>query len=271
MDFELYGDDAYVFLKNHPNVAKIDEIIKDLGIKGDPILPSLHSTSFIVDNDLMPDFLKRRITETGMVWNHKKMFDKFLYQSKKRGLDKQVELVISYHHTVPTDNDVYMFCEDFLEWVKCHPMYHTLSYETRTNISSFDRSSRHGDFIYGFKVNLKYRGLSEIVKLLSDDLSSWETDPGLLGMFDVKKYMPNINVLLALGFPLDELDQSSDKILYSTGVDPPGKDYRRYNDSASYWADQALLIESILKTRVEELGAKWPVLPASKNYQLILY
>jgi hypothetical protein len=64
------------------------------------------------------DFLKRRFNESGVQWNHKKMFDKWLYQSKNRNLNDQIKVVISYLESVPVDKDLTTIVELFIEWVQ---------------------------------------------------------------------------------------------------------------------------------------------------------
>jgi len=117
MDIEVYGDDSLVFFKDHPNLSKLDSIISNFGFKSDKIADKLYPTQIlsIFDNE-GPDFLKRRITQCTLTWNYKKMFDKLLYQSKKRSLYDQVELLINYYYTAPGSTEFENFIINFLEY-----------------------------------------------------------------------------------------------------------------------------------------------------------
>lgn len=117
MDIEVYGDDALVFFKEHTNLSNIDTIINDLGFKSESIYDKLYPTEFFgVYNNEGPDFLKRRFINGGLVWNYKKMFDKLNFQSKKRSVYDQIDLVCNYYYTAPTDPDLRKFCILFLNW-----------------------------------------------------------------------------------------------------------------------------------------------------------
>jgi len=117
MRVEVYGDDTRAYFKDHPNLIKIDQYIKECGLQSDKILPNIRSTKFKCDKDKDIDFLKRRFDETTFAWNHKKMFDKWLYQSRNRDLNDQVQMVLSYLSSVPTDKDLIKIVSKFINWV----------------------------------------------------------------------------------------------------------------------------------------------------------
>jgi len=106
MHIEVYGDDTRAFFKDHKNLVNIDKYISECGLKSDLVLPNMRSTKFKCDLDKDIDFLKRRFDENTLVWNHKKMFDKWIYQSKNRNLNDQILVVLSYIQTVPTDTEL---------------------------------------------------------------------------------------------------------------------------------------------------------------------
>jgi hypothetical protein len=113
MKIEVYGDDSYVLFKNHKNLNKIDEIISGLGLKSEKLLPELKLCRFDYKKDELPDFLKRRYYENKLLWNHKKLIDKILYQSKRRSLNDQIDLLLSYYNTAPFDHDLIIFIKLF--------------------------------------------------------------------------------------------------------------------------------------------------------------
>lgn len=106
MDLLVYGDDTLVMFKEHPNLNKIDDIIKDLGYKGDLIKDELYPCSWVDDTMWEgPDFLKRKITSFGISWNVPKIIDKLLYQSKKRSLDEQIDVLVGFVETAPCNQE----------------------------------------------------------------------------------------------------------------------------------------------------------------------
>jgi hypothetical protein len=117
MKIEVYGDDSYVLFKNNKNLKKIDDIINELGLKSEPLLPELKLCNFDYEKHELPDFLKRRYFENNLIWNHKKLIDKLMYQSKKRSLNDQIELLLSYYNTAPFDKDLIIFIKLFYDWL----------------------------------------------------------------------------------------------------------------------------------------------------------
>lgn len=106
MRVEVYGDDTRAYFKNHPSIKDLDEIVSSIGLKSEPILTNLRSINENEDWNYKIDYLKRRFDDTGIRWNHKKMFDRLIYQSRNRSIDFQIQELIGYHETVPTDLDV---------------------------------------------------------------------------------------------------------------------------------------------------------------------
>lgn len=106
MDVEVYGDDAIVMFKDHKNLSKLDDIIKELHYESDPIAPNLFpSQLFGVDEYDSPDFLKRKFSPAGIKWNTEKIFSKLLYQSANRTVDEQITVILDFIVTAPCDDD----------------------------------------------------------------------------------------------------------------------------------------------------------------------
>jgi len=104
MDIEVYGDDAYVFLKQHSNLHKVDTFVRELGFSDIDIYSRLFPTSLIMaDVESSPDFLKRKISINGLCWNTTKVFDKIFYQSRVRTIYEQIDLIKSFVTTGPGD------------------------------------------------------------------------------------------------------------------------------------------------------------------------
>lgn len=111
MDIEVYGDDAYVFFKKHPNLKNIDTVVEELGFAKLDIYARLFPTSLLlVDVDSAPDFLKRKFSLNGLCWNLEKVIDKLIYQSKRRNIDNQIELIKGFVTTAPGDSEFNNFC-----------------------------------------------------------------------------------------------------------------------------------------------------------------
>jgi hypothetical protein len=124
-----------LFFKDHVNLVNIDTYILECGLKSDLVLPNMRSTKFKYDRDSDIDFLKRKFDEKTLAWNHKKMFDKWLYQSKNRDLNDQILVVLSYLQSVPTDEELKKIVKLFIKWVT---LYHSdeIKYETYKVIDS---------------------------------------------------------------------------------------------------------------------------------------
>lgn len=117
MDIEVYGDDAIVMFKYHDNLFKIDEIIQKLGYKSDPLKDKLYDCrKFGIYENEGPDFLKRRVVNGVLSWNTNKMFDKLIYQSKKRNIIDQISLIVNYYTTAPGNKEMLDFCNLFINY-----------------------------------------------------------------------------------------------------------------------------------------------------------
>jgi len=117
MRVEVYGDDTRAYFKNHKNLINIDDYIRECGLKSEPVINNLIPTKVLYDDDKDIDFLKRRFNLNGIRWNHKKLFDKVLYQSKNRDFNQQVSLLTSYFMSLSTDDDVATMCNHFSKWI----------------------------------------------------------------------------------------------------------------------------------------------------------
>lgn len=129
MDVEVYGDDAYVFFKQHSNLKRVDEFVEELGFANIDIYNRLFPTSLIItDVESAPDFLKRKISLEGLRWNTTKVFDKLFYQSKKRTVIEQIDLIKSFITTAPGDHEF----NEFLKYLIREIEFEYLGYETNT-------------------------------------------------------------------------------------------------------------------------------------------
>lgn len=114
----VYGDDAIVYFKKSDNLFKLDDFVKKRGFKSDPLVEKLTPTLNNFSLSEQPDFLKRRLSRTGLTWNFKKVFDKLFYQSKNRTLDEQILLLRSYIETSEYNEDLYNFSKRFCKYVR---------------------------------------------------------------------------------------------------------------------------------------------------------
>lgn len=117
MDIEVYGDDTRAYFKNHKNLVNIDQYVEECGLKSDSLINNFRAINERPELNHQIDFLKRRFDETGIVWNHKKMFDKMLYPSKNRSINNQYRMVSSWFESVPTDNDALIIRESFGKYI----------------------------------------------------------------------------------------------------------------------------------------------------------
>lgn len=117
MHVEVYGDDTRAFFKNHPNLVKIDQFIAECGLKSDLVYSNFRSTKIELESEFDIDFLKRRFNTESINWNHKKMFDKWFYQSKNRNIHDQISVVHSFLASVPSDKDLIEISKIFHKWI----------------------------------------------------------------------------------------------------------------------------------------------------------
>lgn len=106
MDIEVYGDDAYVFFKDNDKLKYIDNYINELGFANIDVYNRLFPTSLLLtDVESAPDFLKRKISLSGLQWNTVKVIDKLIYQSKRRNISNQIELIKGFVTTAPGNHE----------------------------------------------------------------------------------------------------------------------------------------------------------------------
>jgi hypothetical protein len=117
MDVEVYGDDAYVFFKNHDRLLEIDNIITKIGLKSDPLLCLLKPTDFKANINDDHDFLKRQFSLTDLQWNLEKMLTRIIYQTKNRKANEQFELLFSYLISAPGNNEYNSFIIDIMKYM----------------------------------------------------------------------------------------------------------------------------------------------------------
>lgn len=136
MDITVYGDDAMVFFKKHENLAEIDNIIKEIGLKSDPICPKLYDCRNYFNVHDEPDFLKRKFNRYQLVWSTEKVFDKLVYPDKNRTLDEQIETAVNYVETAPFDEEFNEVIESYINWAH-DKFYKVMSEETVFRIKNF--------------------------------------------------------------------------------------------------------------------------------------
>lgn len=117
VDFEVYGDDGLIFFKEHPRLDLIDDIIKDIGLSSESIKGKFVPTNYEGNENLKPDFLKRRFSPNGLTWNNKKMFDRFFYQVRRRDINEQIELLRSYALSARPSDDIHKYCVHFFNFI----------------------------------------------------------------------------------------------------------------------------------------------------------
>lgn len=138
MDIHVYGDDALVFFKAHERIKDIDNVINSLNFKSDPIFPNIYPCKeYLAGKDEGPDFLKRRFSIKGITWNKVKMFDRMIYQQKKRTIDEQFELVLSYIMSAPSDGSVNTFLSEMLhDLIELYP--NEITSDNKKNFTSLE-------------------------------------------------------------------------------------------------------------------------------------
>lgn len=221
MKVEVYGDDSYVYFKNNENLKKIDCIIEKLGLKSEKLQKELKLCNFDYEKDELPDFLKRRFYENNLIWNHKKLIDKLLYQSKRRSLEDQISLLISYFDTAPYDEDLTIFIKCFYEFLiqkygveKLQTIKSFINLRTHVNqgFVNMDKKLRFSiSYInrYNFDLDNKFKRILSI----SGIYLRYERELSLSGLMNVNQ----INLLYSLAFPLDF--SVKNKFIYSFGLD----------------------------------------------------
>lgn len=115
---EVYGDDSYVYFKKSEKLRDIDKFINNIGLKSAPVYNEIRPCNIQCDKDYDIDFLKRRLGDISLEWNHKKMFDRLIYQTKNRDLDTQIELLDSYYQTCRLDEDLFNYVRIIFNYVK---------------------------------------------------------------------------------------------------------------------------------------------------------
>jgi len=164
MHVEVYGDDTRAYFKKHKNLSNIDRYIKEAGLQSDPVVNNFRSINERCDKKHEIDYLKRRFDVGGMYWNHKKMFDRFLYQSKSRSINEQVRLVTSYFESVPSDENCYILAKTFCNYIK-NKYNNRLDEDTKELVYQFGGfasaiKGRSECYRYGFNIN---RNLSAFI------------------------------------------------------------------------------------------------------------
>lgn len=250
MRIEVYGDDTFAYFKNHPNLGKIDQYVQECGLKSEPLLNNFVPTRLVTSPDGDIDFLKRRFNESGIKWNHKKFFDKILYQSKNRNLDEQISLLISYVKTAPDDDDVRKLTEIIINELKSE-FKDKLSRETLSEIRSiaeyskveYNRYSFHymrDEFLDSYRYYSNFYSWG-VVRTQGEDIYDYV----------VKKYCSDgQNILMALSHNYAQLFNYSHKYYLYGGLSPPILQNKTVKDVIKeYWSDLAAGCMGYVKRR----------------------
>jgi hypothetical protein len=198
MRVEVYGDDTRAYFKHHPNLSNIDQYIAECGLKSDLVLPNLRSTKFVCEKSSDIDFLKRRFNENGVQWNHKKMFDKWLYQSRNRNFNDQIKVITSYLESVPVDEDLTIIVKLFISWVE-DKYYDKIERDALKSIKSIkslidDGSVTKGRFKYEFGNHFTLKSYDEQLNLHSFSVSR----PKYVWVNEKFEFNSNISKMLIL-------------------------------------------------------------------------
>jgi len=205
MHVEVYGDDTRAFFKNHDNLINLDRYIAEAGLQSDPVLPNLRSVRENADKEHQIDFLKRRFDLEGMTWNHKKMFDRWIFQSKNRSINEQVRLVCSYFESLPCDSDVEALSRLFVSWIsKVHGDKldeETIEFALNFETFAMQMKQRSREYRYGHEVDRYYETYLKEIAVMSFSLLVYKNElPSTLEYIPAEKYK---YLLLSLAFPTE--------------------------------------------------------------------
>jgi len=147
MELTVYGDDALVWFKSHPRIWEIDKICENNNIKSDPIVPKLTFTRTYENEQNSPDFLKRVFDPVRVFWNHKKRFDRILYQTSKRDINDQILLIISFIETAPFDKQFNLLSMEFFGFCR-HKYSHLINYDVMNQMNNIQESINKIELTY---------------------------------------------------------------------------------------------------------------------------
>jgi hypothetical protein len=206
MKVEVYGDDTYAYFTDNDNLNNIDVIIKNLGLKSEPIRDELKLCNYNYKDKEKPDFLKRRFSYDTIKWNSKKFFDKIFYQSKKRNFQDQTLLLLSYYETAPHDDDMLEFLKIFKDFINKHDHIRTkISSDTIKLLEDYTNSNVRSN-----KIRKQY-SLSAVPEK-GDPYNRLITIMKIKGIFikfdsEMNEFFKNNStqseLIYSLGFPLD--------------------------------------------------------------------
>lgn len=211
-ELEVYGDDAFVYFKYHENLFNLDEIIKEIGLKSEPLLPNLRIRSKQNHTFDDVDFLKRYVHDDVLIWNKKKVFDKIIYPSKNRNINDQIRLLYNYFVSCKTDKDIFYLCKIIFKDIKNDKvLYNKIKDDEIIEILNdpvFD--GKHSDIILDKKYFSFDKGMQQIDRY--ENYFSMYTYNKSIGITqrneDISriKYMPKREViLLTFGLSFKEL------------------------------------------------------------------
>jgi hypothetical protein len=250
MRVEVYGDDTYAYFKNHANLINIDRYIAECGLKSDKVLQNFRSTREQDTFDTKIDYLKRRFDLTGIRWNHKKMFDKLLYPSRNRTLNEQVLTAISYHDTVPTDENAFKLIKGFFKHVKAN-YYDKLAFDEKSLVNNFldkEFDDNNYSFTYGFSKDDRMRSYDSYISLLKHSFvikPEWQFNL-------ICDRESNLSELVLYLLSNSDVTKLSNKDINSyLTFRPPKQLVKSYNKlielSKDFWSNQSSLNDNFIK------------------------
>lgn len=256
MSIEVYGDDTYAYFKDTDNLKNIDKYVAELGLKSEPLIDNFRLVNERCDDHDEIDFLKRRIKLDGLTWNHKKMFDKLLYQSKNRSLDEQIELLFSYADTCPYDESYKKFLKILLKDIYNSDLFNSIDdWFIKDRISKIVDNGNSTSNTLPFKGMYTYRRQDEydIVSTYSSlyAYSSWTKYA-----YDDKLNIPSIKfnnktlIIGALAFTIDQINNEDVFDIVFGERSPPELKSKSWIDLVKEFYDKEILESTMYIRRV---------------------
>lgn len=201
MELTVYGDDAIVWFKEHPNLYKIDTYIKEIGIKSEPIFEKLYPTKLFSKLTEEPDFLKRHFNSFEIYWNPIKRFEKIIYQSKNRTINEQILQILGYQETSPFDKEFNNLVEFYLQEL-LFKYGNKIDNEIITKIKNNKETVENleKNFIFDPNINKHNEGYHKEMSLAQYKFESFSPEIDTNTKKQIIK-QKDIDLLVLLGFP----------------------------------------------------------------------
>lgn len=201
MDIEVYGDDAIVMFKSHANLCNLDEYCKLHGYPSDPLTKNLFPTiDALIDVENAPDFLKRKLTSNGLIWNRDKLIQKLIYPSRSRDVTEQISVILDFIGTAPCDNDMndYLFIVIDKMLSNCKIIYKDKVIE---EVNVFKKKLESIKYRYRVNSNNDLEGLDYESNITSESVAIY------IPRFESDKfYKFNFEILSALNLQVHSID-----------------------------------------------------------------